>query len=259
MRRCQTVRMIRWDESGSGPPAIFVHGLAEDRQAWDALLPLLAGRFRCIRLDLRGHGESSAADDYAALAMAQDVATVAAEAALDQAPLLIGHSLGAIVATAYATQAPVSGVVNIDQSLRLGDFAVALGPLEPVLRGPDYADGVAAVFAALGTGSLSAAQAEALDRQHRAVQQQVLLGVWDLVLQTPPEQLTALAESLLSAVRVPYLAIHGNDPGPAYPAWLRQSVPDALVEVWDGSGHYPHLCEPQRFADRVQAFHQTST
>jgi hypothetical protein len=31
-------------------------------------------------------------------------------------------------------------------------------------------------------------------------------------------------------------------------------IPTSTVEVWDGTGHYPHLLHPQRFLDRVRAF-----
>jgi hypothetical protein len=56
------------------------------------------------------------------------------------------------------------------------------------------------------------------------------------------------------AIRCPYLAIHGIDPGPAYATWLAGLVPGAVVEVWDGLGHYPHLVEPDRFVRRIEEF-----
>ncbi len=56
------------------------------------------------------------------------------------------------------------------------------------------------------------------------------------------------------AVRCPYLAIHGIDPGPAYAAWLTGLIPTATVEVWEGLGHYPHLVDPDRFVRRLEEF-----
>jgi pimeloyl-ACP methyl ester carboxylesterase len=58
---------------------------------------------------------------------------------------------------------------------------------------------------------------------------EVGLGIWDAMLTTPPEELTARAE-----------------------AWLTALVPSAQVEVWDGSGHMLHLVDPKRFAARVR-------
>lgn len=244
--------MIAWDESGTGPPVVFVHGLTEDRRGWDPVVAHLNDRFRCVRLDLRGHGQSSDAEDYSALAMAEDVAELVAEAQIAQPPLVVGHSLGAVVATAYATQAPVRGVVNIDQSLRLGDFAAALQPLAPLLQGPEFHETLLAIFDGLGVPeTLDPRYRTYLDDLHRDARQKVVLGVWGLVFDSSPDELTAIAESLLGAVTAPYLAIHGSDPGPGYAAWLGAALPGAMLEVWEGAGHYPHLVDPGRLAARI--------
>ena len=52
---------------------------------------------------------------------------------------------------------------------------------------------------------------------------------------------------------MPYLAIHGADPGEGYSEWLAARVPGAEVEVWGTGGHYPHLADPARFAARLVA------
>jgi pimeloyl-ACP methyl ester carboxylesterase len=54
---------------------------------------------------------------------------------------------------------------------------------------------------------------------------------------------------------VPYLSLHGADPGPGYGAWLASAIPGAVTEVWDGLGHWLHRVEPERFLARVRAFH----
>jgi pimeloyl-ACP methyl ester carboxylesterase len=246
--------VIAWDEAGIGPAVVFVHGITEDRRGWDAVLAALSGRARCVRLDLRGHGESSDAEDYGALAMAGDIATVVAEAGITEAPLLVGHSLGAVVATAYATQAPVRGVVNLDQGFDFGGFATALQPLAPMLRGDDFPAAIELAFSGLGIPeSLSAADRAYLDRCHAAARQDVVLGVWSLVLDAAPDALDVLAASMLGAIDAPYLAIHGSDPGDDYRSWLASVMPQATVEVWEGDGHYPHLAHPDRLADRIAA------
>jgi pimeloyl-ACP methyl ester carboxylesterase len=90
--------------------------------------------------------------------------------------------------------------------------------------------------------------------QHRRARPEVVLGVWGQVLEAPPEELTALGEALLGAVSVPYLAVHGTPPPADYETWLRGVLPQVQLEVWGVGGHYPHLAEPRRFADRVAAF-----
>lgn len=245
--------MIAWEEAGSGPPIVLVHGNTEDRRGWDPVVELLEDSFRCVRLDLRGHGESSDADDYSALAMAEDVATVVAEAGIDEPPLLVGHSLGAVVVTAYAAGAPARAVVNIDQALALGAFTEALQPLESMLRGNGFHDALGMVFAGLGVDALPAEWRAWAEAKHAAARQEVVLGTWELIFGSDPAELNAIVEGMLGAVTVPYLAVHGSDPGDGYADWLTSHVPSARLEVWEGDGHYPHLVEPARFAAAIRA------
>lgn len=246
--------MIAWDEAGGGSPIVLVHGLSEDRRTWDPIVALLSDRFRCIRLDLRGHGESDDGDDFSAFAMAADIATVLDEADVDEPPLLVGHSLGAVVCTVYAASNDVRGVVNVDQALRFDDFATALLPLADMLRGPEFAPTFMAVLGGLGAEGLDDATAARLDELHASARQDVVLGVWGLLLDADIGELRAATDPVLAAIDVPYLAIHGGDPGPDYEPWLTTTIPTATLESGWGGGHYPHLAEPERFAARVAAF-----
>src|SRR5947209_13176142 len=103
--------MLSWDEAGAGDPIVFVHGLTEDRRSWDGTVRRPADRFRCIRVDLPGHGRSPDADAYDAASMAGALGEAITDAGAD-GPLVVGHSLGAVVATMYAAGAPVRGVVD---------------------------------------------------------------------------------------------------------------------------------------------------
>ena len=58
------------------PPVLLVHGIVGSRSTWSWLVPELVERFRVLRLDLRGHGQSDrapgryTADGYVADAIA---------------------------------------------------------------------------------------------------------------------------------------------------------------------------------------------
>jgi len=80
-----------------------------------------------------------------------------------------------------------------------------------------------------------------MERRVLAFPREVLLSIWDALLTTPPEQLTAIAESVLPRITAPLLSLHGSQPPPDYEGWLTSLVPSARVEVWDGSGHMLHL------------------
>ena len=246
---------IAYDVEGHGPPVLLVHGITEARHLWRPVVERLSRTHRCIPLDLRGHGESGSASDYGALAMAQDLAAVAAAASPDEPPACIGHSLGGMAATVFAASAPVRAVVNVDQGLRLGDLAAALRPMEDALRGPHFASTMLAFGEALGDGVLPEDTRAAVRRLHEQARPDVVLGVWETVFTSSDDELMAIVEqALLPNVKVPYLAIHGSDPGEGYVEWLRSCAPQAEVEVWDGAMHWPHLLDPDRFVDRVEAF-----
>ena len=52
---------LRVESSGDGPPVfVLLHGLVDTLEIWDAVAPELSGWSRVVRLDQRGHGESSA-------------------------------------------------------------------------------------------------------------------------------------------------------------------------------------------------------
>lgn len=88
----------------------------------------------------------------------------------------------------------------------------------------------------------------------RRPDQSVVLGIWDVVLSSSVEELDAVVDAVAGAITVPYLSLHGIDPGPDYAAWLTSRIPTATVEVWPDTGHYPHLIAPDRFVERVVAF-----
>ena len=240
---------IAYDVAGSGPPVVFVHGLTSFRQTWDPVTDLLAADFTCVRVDLRGHGESSAAPEYSMLSLVGDVRAVVEELALDE-PALVGHSLGVSVAAVYAAAHGARAVVCVDQSLRFGDFAALVRPHADALRGERTMEAVLSIDRELQLEPY--ARLDDLEGRVLAFPREVVLGIWDALLTTPPEQLTAIAEAVLPRIAAPLLSLHGSPPPPDYEAWLTRLVPGARVEVWDGSGHMLHLVDPERFTARVR-------
>ena len=146
---------IAWESQGGGAPLILVHGVTQDHRLWGPIADALAERFRVIVLDLRGHGASGSATDYSPFAMTRDVGAVV-EAAGVERPAVIGHSLGGLVATAYASDHPVDAVINVDLSLDTRPIAARLRTLEAGLRGPGYIATLRTMFAALAGNRLPA-------------------------------------------------------------------------------------------------------
>ncbi len=251
---------IAWSRTGSGDQVVLVHGITESAAAFDPVTERLATTNEVITMDLRGHGESGRASSYDLGSMATDVAAVIAAAGVDR-PHLVGHSLGGAVVTAAGSMLDVASVVDIDQSLQLDAFKAQLMPAEPMLRDPEqYHLVVDAMFEMMMGDMLPASEQSRINGLRRA-DHEVVLGVWELLLTEPVEQIAAAVDDALAGYtgrNVPYLALFGLDPGDGYAAWLAERIPGAEVEYWSDAdhqyGHYPHLVDPDRFVTRLRDF-----
>lgn len=248
---------VAFDVHGAGAPMVLVHGITENRHTWDPLVDDLATDHHVVRVDLRGHGESDREPPYDLLTLASDVHEVCTASGIGRDAILVGHSLGGTVATAYAASFPCRAVVNVDQPLDLGGFQTALQEMAPMLRGDreSCAEAVEMVLDAM-RGQLAGDELARIESLRRT-DQDVVLGVWDPVIDTPRDELDTMVRTLASAVAVPYLSLHGIDPGAQYPSFLMGLVPGAVVEIWPEHGHYPHLVDPARFLARLRSFEAT--
>ncbi len=247
---------IAWSRRGTGSPVVLVHGITESAASFDPVTALLAANHDVITMDLRGHGQSGKGDRYDLEVMSGDVIAVI-EAAGVTAPHLIGHSLGGAVVSAVGGVADVASVVDIDQSLQLHGFKEMLSPAEPMLRDPDqYQLVIDGMFESMQGELLSEAERERIGSSRRA-DQDVVLGVWDVILTEPVDQISQTVEMALAGYsdrHTPYLALFGIDPGDDYGAWLGDRIEGALIDVWTDHGHYPHLVDPERFVNTVERF-----
>jgi pimeloyl-ACP methyl ester carboxylesterase len=245
--------LLAHERLGSGPALVLIHGITERHEMWRPLLEPLAGQYDVVAVDLRGHGDSAVEAPYDPITMATDVHQTVQSLGLIN-PLVIGHSLGGVVASAYAAVGRPRAIINVDQPLKLADFKAALSQLEPMLRGDraSFDTAIGMVFDAM-IGPLPADEAARIGALRHA-DQDVVLGIWGTVFDSSPAELDATVEALIGAVTVPYLSLHGIDPGEGYTSWLRRLMPSATVEVWPDQGHYPHLVQPGRFLERVTDF-----
>lgn len=108
---------IKYEVAGKGEPTlVFVHCWTCNRSYWDAQAAYLVPRYRVVRLDLAGHGESGRErTDYTIEAFAADVVAVVDKLNARQV-ILVGHSMGGPVAAEAAKQLGerVIGVVGVD-------------------------------------------------------------------------------------------------------------------------------------------------
>jgi pimeloyl-ACP methyl ester carboxylesterase len=246
-----------WGDSDHRAPLVLLHGLTFNRAIWRPIVAELQridpGR-RVLSIDLPGHGESPAQPCYD-LDAAPAQLHQAIEAAGLAAPVLVGHSAGGIGATLYAARYPARGLISVDQPLQVGEFAGLIKSLAGRLRGPEFPAVWQMFYDSFHTELLSPEDRELVRSTSRA-DQQVVLGYWQQLIERPAADLSAMVLDAVTALRgagVPYRYIAGDEPPPGYRQWLGQHLPAATIEVWPGSGHFPHLARRREFAAELAA------
>ncbi len=88
------------------PVVAFSHSIGATLAMWDAQVAALAGRYRCIRYDTRGHGGSEVVATPATVDdLADDLAGLLDALAIERAHV-VGLSLGGMTAQAFALRHP---------------------------------------------------------------------------------------------------------------------------------------------------------
>jgi pimeloyl-ACP methyl ester carboxylesterase len=248
------------DDAGSSdqrPPLVLLHGLSFSRRIWAPILDALdcidVGR-RVVSLDLPGHGESPGWAAYEVETLADGVHRAVEEAQL-KSPVIVGHSMSAIIATVYAARYETRGVVNVDQALQPAPFARLVQSLADQLRGRDFPALWERFIASMHIEKLPPS-AQDLVCSISTPRQDLVIGYWRDLLHRSPEELSEWMNGVvarLRATRVPYLIVSGHELEPDYLRWLREVLPQSIVATWPASGHFPHLVHPGRFAELLAA------
>lgn len=106
-----------YEQRGSGPPVVFIHGAILDHTQWAPQVDALSDEYTTIAYDVRGHGRTggSARDSYSIELFADDLDALITALNLDH-PVLCGLSMGGCIAQVYAATYPdrLAGLVLAD-------------------------------------------------------------------------------------------------------------------------------------------------
>lgn len=198
-------------DEGEGPVIVFLHGIASSAATFAGVIPQLSDRYRCISLDLLGFGASpSPADSNFTIEDHVDaINSTIRSLKLDAPFILVGHSLGSLLAARFAAMHPsrVSRLVMVSPPIYVPPDQIG----DPIVR--------ARVGAYLRAYEFLRTNKEftmsTADRLRRLFQLEDILDVSEsnwrafvLSLQNCIESQTTVSD--IAAVRVPIDVVYGS-------------------------------------------------
>jgi 3-oxoadipate enol-lactonase len=219
----------RYELSGpaNGPVAVFSNSLGTNLRMWDPQAEALAGRFRILRYDTRGHGETAVTPGpYSVEQLGRDVLRLLDGLSLDRVHFC-GLSLGGMIGMWLGVNAP-----ERLHSLVLANTAARIGTIETWN----------ARIGRIREVGLAAAAPSILDRwltaEFRERAPELCRSLERMLLATPTEGYVACCAALrdadlreaIAAIRMPVLVIGGTKDLATQPADTRavaERVPGA--------------------------------
>ncbi len=246
-----------------GPPIVFIHAWSQNHLCWAKQYESdLAGEFRIVAFDLRGHGMSEApleSEHYTDGELwANDLAATIDHLQLER-PVLVGWSYGAFVIADYVRahgQHRIAAINLVGGAAKLGEAAFG------TLIGPGFLDHFADLTADDLPSNISGMRAFVKGLMARPLPPEELETAlaWSIVV--PPRIRANLAareldiDDVLHVLEAPLLVSHGREDTATLPAMAEHvlaSCPTAEASWYDDVGHAPHLEEPERFNRELTA------
>jgi 3-oxoadipate enol-lactonase len=242
-------------QSGSGEDIVLLHSLLCDRTSFDAVLPVLAARYRVTSINLPGfHGSRTVAANIKSYVDA--IAKAIDEFGVGESMTLMGNGFGGTLALALAAAKPtaVSKLVVVDAAAAFPE------------AGRQAFVSMAALVRDQGMSAIATVAARRvyhdsyIDKHPHVIEERraVLLGI-------EPNSFLAACEILASidllpelpSIRTPTLVVYGSHDQATPPDLIRaivRAVPNAQMREVDDCGHCPPLEKPKEFLSALQGF-----
>lgn len=246
---------FHYELAGEGEPVVLLHGGFLDLRQWDLLFPVLATRFKALRLDARGHGRTPlGSTPYTRYG---DVAAV-----LDRAGIERAHVVSLSAGTGAAIELALA---HPDRVLSL---ALGAAPLRGYDVGRAFTQGMRGIIEAGVKGDrkllrervwafppfhVAAAIPAARARLERMVVEEHGFGY---ARSDAPALgwFEPAAATVLDRIRAPTLVVVGEGEMPELAvvgAYVAEAIPGARHVVVPGAGHFVNLERPDAYARLV--------
>jgi pimeloyl-ACP methyl ester carboxylesterase len=248
---------LYYEEHGSGPPLLLIHGTGFYADVWSPVLDGLSRRHRVISYDRRGFARSSGtpgqladhADDAAALLDALDASPAA----------VVGWSGGGVIALDLASSAPdhVRTLVLAEPAVHmlthptLATVATSVNQAFQRFVRRDPAAAAAAMYRWAGgykTGG------NAFDKFPPTWREQMLGHAPAALREMDQVRLPYPSRAAIRSIKCPVTIIEGELSDPAFvkaDAFLMRQLPQAQLALLPGAAHMLHVDQPGGWVDLV--------
>lgn len=253
---------MHYRDEGEGKPILFVPGLAATLETWNYQVLELHDRFRCVCVDLRGHGESSKpCSDYTYNEMSSDLHALLTALDLHDVALVC-WSAGAGVGLDYVTGFNSDGRVTQLAMVAPATPRFLATQTEPFGVDEETAEATLEAMRAALPEAMSAFAGANFHRKDMEATASWFLSLW---LKTPAYVAckffqTLMTEDLrdrLGRVELPTLICHGRHDQVCHPGWSEYMVPripDCRLVWFENSGHALMVEEPDKLSRALAVF-----
>ena len=261
--------------SPDNPIVLCIHGILEQGLAWqEVALPLVAEGYRVVAPDLFGHGRSAHLElvtSYSLLTFLAQIHRVIQEFP-DQPLLLVGHSMGAMLAATIASVRPekINSLTLVELPLPaeeskkeslVNQLTTSLDYLSSTPQHPTFPDvATAASRLRQGTPSLSEEFSYILAQRTTQPDQDGVRWSWDAILRTRSvlsfnnfDGGRSQYLEMLKSIQVPTTVVYGDSSKLNRPEDLQQQqiTMTQAKRIFLPGGHNLHIDAPKALAEVI--------
>ena len=244
------------DGPQGAPVVTMSHSLATDLTMWDPTVPALKDRFRVLRYETRGHGQTEAPKGSYTLEQLADDALALLKALGIARTHWVGLSMGGMIGQTLALKAP-----EVFASLSLCDTSSRI----PAEAKPLWQDRIKTAETQGMEPLVEPTLARWFTEPFRKSRKDVVDRVASMIRTTPPAGYAGCCHAIsaldltdrIGAIKMPTIAIVGeDDPGTPVAAHevIHQRIAGSKLEILKSAAHLSNMEQPEAFNRALTGF-----
>ena len=240
----------------NAPVVTLSHSLATDLSMWDPTVPALKDRFRVLRYETRGHGQTDAPKGAYTLEQLADDALGLLKALGIERTHWVGLSMGGMIGQTLALKAP-----QVFASLSLCDTSSRV----PADMKPAWQDRIRTAESQGMEPLVESTLSRWFTEPFRNSRKDVVGKVAAMIRNTPPAGYAGCCHAIsaldltdrIAAIKMPTIAIVGeDDPGTPVAAHkvIHERIAGSRLEIIPKAAHLSNMEQPEAFNKALTSF-----